>query len=50
MLPPAPSDATVRPIRAVMTPIPLPIERKMSEMSPEAWMRHATLMKANAGT
>jgi hypothetical protein len=49
MLPPAPSDATARPIRAAMTPIPLPIERTMSEMSPEAWMRLATLMKANAG-
>jgi hypothetical protein len=32
-----------------MTPIPLPIERTMSEMSPDAWMRLATLMKANAG-
>jgi 2-methylcitrate dehydratase PrpD len=48
MLPPAPSDATARPIRAAMTPIPLPIEHTMSEMSPEAWMRLATLMKANA--
>jgi hypothetical protein len=49
MLPPAPADATARPIRAAMTPIPLPIEHTMSEMSPEAWMRLATLMKANAG-
>jgi hypothetical protein len=49
ILVPAPSDATARPIRAAMTPIPLPIERTMSEMSPEAWMRLATLMKANAG-
>jgi len=48
MLPPSPADATVRPIRAAMTPIPLPIEHMMSEMSPEAWMRLATLMKANA--
>jgi len=48
MLPPAPSDATARPIRAAMTPIPLPIERTMSEMSPDAWMRLASLMKANA--
>jgi hypothetical protein len=48
MLPPAPSDATARPIRAAMTPIPLPIERTMSEMSPEAWMHLATLMKATA--
>ena len=48
MLPPAPADATARPIRAAMTPIPLPIEHTMSEMSPEAWMRLATLMKANA--
>jgi hypothetical protein len=49
MLPPAPWDATARPIKAAMTPIPLPIERTMSEMSPDAWMRLATLMKANAG-
>jgi hypothetical protein len=49
MLPPSPSEATARPIKAAMTPIPLPIERTMSEMSPEAWMRLATLMKANAG-
>src|SRR5258708_23022184 len=35
MLPPAPSDATARPIRVAMTPIPLPIERTMSEMSPD---------------
>ncbi len=45
MLPPSPSEATARPIKAAMTPVPLPIERKMSEMSPEAWMRLATLMK-----
>ena len=49
MLPPSPSDATARPIKAAMTPIPLPIEHTMSEMSPEAWMRLATLMKAYAG-
>ena len=49
MLVPAPWDATARPIQAAMTPIPLPIERMMSEMSPDAWMRLATLMKANAG-
>ena len=48
MLPPSPSDATARPIRAAMTPIPLPIEHTMSEMSPEAWMRLAVLIKANA--
>ena len=48
MLPPSPSDATARPIKAAMTPIPLPIERTMSEMSPEAWMRLATLMKTAA--
>jgi hypothetical protein len=48
MLPPSPSDATARPVKAAMTPIPLPIERTMSEMSPDAWMRLATLMKANA--
>jgi hypothetical protein len=48
MLPPSPSDATARPIKAAMTPIPLPIERTMSEMSPEAWMRLATLMRANS--
>jgi len=48
MLPPSPSDASARPIKAAMTPIPLPIERTMSEMSPEAWMRLATLMKTAA--
>src|SRR5580765_7949956 len=35
MSPPAPFDATARPVRAAMTPIPLPIEHTMSEMSPE---------------
>src|SRR5258706_14664111 len=45
MLPRSPSDATSRPIQAAMTPIPLPIERTMSEMAPDAWMRLATLMK-----
>src|SRR5262249_45385250 len=29
LLAPSPFDATARPIRAAMTPIPLPIERKM---------------------
>jgi hypothetical protein len=47
MLPPSPAEATARPIKAAMTPVPLPIERTMSEMSPEAWMRLATLMRAS---
>src|SRR5262249_35024971 len=50
LLAPSPFDATARPIQAAMTPIPLPIERKMSEMSPEAWMRLAILMKTNAAS
>jgi hypothetical protein len=48
LLSPAPEDATARPIAVAMTPLPLPIERLMSEMSPDSWMKLADLMKANA--
>ncbi|HZP19172.1 MAG TPA: hypothetical protein VFB16_03105 [Bauldia sp.] len=48
MLPPSPSDANVIPVAVAMTPIPLPIEHKMSEMSPEAWMKLSEARKALA--
>jgi len=38
LLPPSPADTTPRPVVAAMTPLPLPIERIMSEMSAPAWM------------
>ncbi len=39
LLPPGLLDASARPMPVAMTPIPLPIERLMSEMTPESWMR-----------
>jgi hypothetical protein len=48
LLPPSPWDTTIRPVAVAMTPIPFPVERIMSEMSPEAWMRLADRMKASA--
>jgi hypothetical protein len=39
MLPPGNDNANMLPIAVAMTPIPLPIEHKMSEMSSAAWMR-----------
>jgi hypothetical protein len=39
-------EATGKPIAAAMTPIPLPVEHLMSEMSPESWMRLVDAGKA----
>ena len=38
LAPPSLMDITKKPIATAMTPIPLPIEHLMSEMSAEAWM------------
>jgi hypothetical protein len=50
LLPPSPMDATVKPIAVAMTPIPLPIEHLMSEMTPESWMHLVDAGKATATT
>jgi hypothetical protein len=45
LLPPSPWDTNLTPVAVAMTPLPLPVEHIMSEMSPEAWMRYADLRK-----
>ena len=46
LIPPLPSEATEKPLAAAMTPIPLPLQRRMSEVAPEIWMKLADLRKA----
>jgi hypothetical protein len=48
LIPPLPAEATERPLTAAMTPIPLPLQSRMSEMAPDIWAKIADLRKVGA--